>query len=573
MGMPSVAWLIVFWLGALLVWQNEELDLTPFSCGSNAIQQLYDTLAFFARSVGVHDFLSASSTASTRRILERCGTGSGDVVLELGFGTGRLARLLVENVSVRRYDGLELSEGMLNLTAQSIADGALHRLNLHHSADPIQLLQTSEDLSDSYSHAFALFVLDSLGAQEIEHVQNSLYARLRPGGRLCIASLVDLPEKSLSLRVYKAAWRSAPLLLGGRRPIALRKMFADQKRWSVLESWVDDSEGLFPFEVLVLQRGAGLKEYDRETMLQRWAPHLVALGMSGNESEPSIRRVVVASADYLPPGPMKDLAKWWLRQLPNATLRAVIENDLVSMSREDILADYERTLRSMPAAQLLQELRSWIRSLETSSLEAWTVPDTDAMGFEDLQQHVLQLIGGAISEAVNDPELMQELLRHKEAASGAKSFVELKQLSDRIEKDLFVAPSEMSRSELERVAMENAQQLSRRELEEELFGEYTNQTLEELRGPLLAELVDLPRDELEERARDVLEYATAERLRPVARVVASDLLSSEDLRLLASFVADLDVSDSVSIGEVDVMSDERMATGMAMIGAILKSEL
>merc|ERR1712060_902944 len=75
--------------------------------------------------------------------------------------------------------------------------------------------------------------------------------------------------------------------------------------------------------------------------------------------------------------------------------------------------------------------------------------------------------------------------------------------------------------------------MSREELEAELMAKVEGREADELRDLLRQDLRVLTRDELEARALDALSSGDVAILRPVAGEIAKQLLSTEELRLLA----------------------------------------
>jgi ubiquinone/menaquinone biosynthesis C-methylase UbiE len=78
------------------------------------------------------------------------------------------------------------------------------------------------------------YVLDLLSEDEARQVISEAYRVLKPGGRLCLASLTY--GSTLASRIVSSLWQQlfrlyAPLL-GGCRPIRLDALF-DQHRWTI----------------------------------------------------------------------------------------------------------------------------------------------------------------------------------------------------------------------------------------------------------------------------------------------------------------------------------------------------
>ncbi|CAE8605085.1 unnamed protein product [Polarella glacialis] len=556
MAMPSLAWLLVVWLLSELVSQNADLDFASFACNRSSVRQFYDAFGFLlgklvAGSVQVELF-SASSVEAIQNLQKRCGVGAEDSVLEHGFGAGRLAEVLVNEVGVQHYDGLELSQAMLNITVRQADSETLRRLHVYHSEEPLEFLQSSHLLRgrhgfQGYSRLFALNVLDALSADEAAATLAALHSRARPGARLCVSALAELAAERLGVRLYKAAWRMAPLLLGGRRPVALQQ-FVDAQQWEVEDSWLEDGTWWLPVEVLVLRRlesdafgnapggepsASGSGSSAKEAALLRWALHLSVPGEQA-ENLDDVRQLAASSVERLPLGPLKDVASLWLPQVPVEVLRSFVEQDLTHMTKEDFVSDYDRWLSALPAAQLQQEMKSWVMRLDTQSLEDLSTPDLSGLGLEELRAYITDGLNLAIKDASTVPETLGDLLSRKEAVDKAETTEELLKLNADIEADLLLPPSEMSRQELEQNTLTHIESLSREELESSMMQIYENQTLEELQSLFLDELPSKTMEDLEMQARVSLQYAGSESLWLLTRTIAADVLTHDDLRVLAS---------------------------------------
>eukprot|EP00927_Polykrikos_kofoidii_P028425 TRINITY_DN24825_c0_g1_i1.p1 TRINITY_DN24825_c0_g1~~TRINITY_DN24825_c0_g1_i1.p1 ORF type:complete len:685 (+),score=137.24 TRINITY_DN24825_c0_g1_i1:38-2092(+) len=549
MPMPSMAWVFVAFLLVLLVSQNADLDFVQFACTRFSVQQFYDTLSFLLEPLGGADALSGCSEAATRQILHRCGVnGSEDLVLEIGFGTGRLARRLIDEVRVQRYDGVELSEGMLNITARRLEEMDSRRVGLYHSHDPLALLGSSEALR-TYSHVLALFVFDSLAQVDIERALERLHRRVRSGGRLCVAVLADKPDR-IAVKVYKALWRTFPLLFGGRRPLALRSLF-DKHRWSLVDSWlIDEGPVMLPLEAFVLRRNdakgdiSAQADYGnlsaevrdgRVAALERWATFVPEIPPPANSSD--IRRVVVNSTDKLPLGIAKDVAGLWLAEMQEEKLREFLMQDIAASTRDTFLDDYERSLRAKPSVLVAFEMQRLIKSWNTASLESWLLPSTKHLDVEQLREHIFTSIDLALNTLKNDMEADLQgtdgLLRHRRAAASATTLEELREVNSRMEQETYVSPSEMSRTELEAALAKNIDAMPRIEIEDEIMAYYERLPLEELREMMRADVSKLTSEEFLGRCLEAVDTSNITLLRPLVREVAERLLSENDLQLLA----------------------------------------
>jgi ubiquinone/menaquinone biosynthesis C-methylase UbiE len=168
-------------------------------------------------------------------------------IVELGCGTGRLARRLLTRLSAARYDGFDVSTTMLGIARDRLASlndrarlhllepGTIHLPIPDHSAD--RLVST--------------YVLDLLSPADIRTVVEEAHRVLRPGGRLCLASLTTGPSTlpRIVARLWSVVFRLRPQLVGGCRPIELGPYCAEAE-WDILHREVVVRWGLSS-EVLV----------------------------------------------------------------------------------------------------------------------------------------------------------------------------------------------------------------------------------------------------------------------------------------------------------------------------------
>eukprot|EP00929_Paragymnodinium_shiwhaense_P105501 TRINITY_DN70565_c0_g1_i1.p1 TRINITY_DN70565_c0_g1~~TRINITY_DN70565_c0_g1_i1.p1 ORF type:complete len:658 (+),score=184.87 TRINITY_DN70565_c0_g1_i1:32-1975(+) len=621
MAWPSPAWLLVALLAFIILEQNAELDLQVFACRRQSIQQVYDAFAFVLGLQGA-DLLSVGAsydTAFLKGLVVKCGLASrGDSVLEVGFGSGHLALLLLGGEpwhdngtrgSVQRYDGVELSEGMLNITAKRLGDDPVAgvaplRWSLHLSESAVQSGAADELTDDaassgfskalrsSYSHAFALGVLDSMTADELGQTLEELHRRLRDGNssRLCVSVLADFHTR-WSVRIYKAFWRSIPALLGGRRPLAFRDILEDYPGyWEVEDTWIDETAWL-PSEVFVLKKGKPDEETleqvqtevqeERVAILLRWASHAVrhsladaqaqeaaaAKGGAGSPVVPDaaseVRSLLATSSDGLPLELSKDIVTAWLPDVATSSLVSFLSKDIEAMRKADILEELHKAIEQMPPAVLLQEMRARLRTWDAKSLEVWLTPPVDNLTVDELREHMSNTLDGVMENMHEDVEGSDMVLRYREQVRKALSRDELLQLNGVIEKEVIVPPSEMSRGELENWVLANMEQLPREELEYELIQDHQSRSGDELRSMLLSSLDNLTRDEMEDQVVEafrLLDSSSAASVRRVVREVAEKHLSEADVAFLREAALAAAPTASALSGEEEEAEEAMEAT-------------
>jgi demethylmenaquinone methyltransferase/2-methoxy-6-polyprenyl-1,4-benzoquinol methylase len=131
--------------------------------------------------------------------VKKLSVESGDIVLEIGVGTGEsvleFAKLVGDSGKVY---GVDISEGMLNVT-----QGKLREMNLLHRITLIckdaVFLPFNEGFFDA---VFMSFTLELFDTPEIPKIVSECYRVLKKGGRIGIVSLSKKIDTGMS-RMYE----------------------------------------------------------------------------------------------------------------------------------------------------------------------------------------------------------------------------------------------------------------------------------------------------------------------------------------------------------------------------------
>ena len=154
-----------------------------------------------------------------------------DHVFEFGCGTGRLAsRLLGHQLpDTARYTGVDISDTMVDLTTD--------RLRPWKDRVSVSVSDGSPKLpvaDASVDRVVITFVLDLLSSSDTQTLLEEAHRILKPGGRLCLASL-DGGTSPISRAVgflWRLAYRLNPLRVGGCRPVDL-PAYLTNNTWQV----------------------------------------------------------------------------------------------------------------------------------------------------------------------------------------------------------------------------------------------------------------------------------------------------------------------------------------------------
>jgi ubiquinone/menaquinone biosynthesis C-methylase UbiE len=151
-------------------------------------------------------FYAWLSDDSERRFVKEAVEGllkpqPGQHLLEPGFGTGQVLVVLAELVGPDgRVCGIDTSDGMVEQTRRRVAD--------HGLTDRVELLRgdisQSPYPSGSFDGVFMSFTLELFDDVQMPVVLAEIRRVLKPGGRLCVASMSSHGGRPLMEKAY--AW-------------------------------------------------------------------------------------------------------------------------------------------------------------------------------------------------------------------------------------------------------------------------------------------------------------------------------------------------------------------------------
>ena len=182
--------------------------------------------SFYDRISAAYDALTDANEHRVReRGLEMLGVSGGEVVLEIGYGTGHS---LVELANAVGGDGavhgVDISQGMHDVSESRVGKAGLDdRVQLRVAAVPP--LPYDDETFDAVTMSFTLELFPS---EVIPTVLAEVARVLKPDGRLGVVSMATVPEgdhESVMERAYKWMHRHFPHIVDCQ-PIDVERVLA-----------------------------------------------------------------------------------------------------------------------------------------------------------------------------------------------------------------------------------------------------------------------------------------------------------------------------------------------------------
>lgn len=170
-----------------------------------------------------YDWLSESSEwPITQTGLIKLNAETGEVILEIGFGTGNALLVLAEIVGDSgKVVGIDISHGMFDVTRNKIAHAGLsQRVNLHRGDATALPFHDS-----SFDAIFTSFTLELFDTPEISGVLAECQRVLKPGGRIGAVTMVRDERENIPQRIYEWFHQYLPAY-ADCRPIYLQATLA-----------------------------------------------------------------------------------------------------------------------------------------------------------------------------------------------------------------------------------------------------------------------------------------------------------------------------------------------------------
>ncbi len=177
--------------------------------------------------------------------LQKLQASPGDIILEIGFGTGQGILELARSVgdSGRVY-GIDISEKMCAITRAKVEKAGFSGSVGLVCGDAARLPFHSE----SFNAIFMSFTLELFDTPEIPIVLQECRRVLQKGGRLCVVAMKQKPDPTAMMKLYEWAHEKFPEYIDCR-PIFVKEML-EKSGFCILDA-AENSSWRLPIEVVV----------------------------------------------------------------------------------------------------------------------------------------------------------------------------------------------------------------------------------------------------------------------------------------------------------------------------------
>ena len=205
-----------------------------------------DAENYYDRISVVYDWLGGIfERKHAEKALKYLEIENGEIVLEIGFGSGHCLQRIALSVGVTgKAYGIDISDRMLQTTRERLEKaGLIDRVELLHG-DAYKLPFSNE----TFDAVFMSFTLELFDTPEIPQLLNEVRRVLKVGGRLGVTSLSRSKGNSVPIRIYEWTHRKWPKYVDCR-PIYLEKTLFEAG-YTVQKS-EPDKLLLLPLEIVV----------------------------------------------------------------------------------------------------------------------------------------------------------------------------------------------------------------------------------------------------------------------------------------------------------------------------------
>jgi len=183
-----------------------------------------ESKAAYDRMSRWYDLLTGGSEKKFREAgLEKLDAREGEVILELGFGTGHCISALAKAVrdSGKVY-GIDISEGMLGITSERLAKAGLSK-RAELTCDDATALPYPDNFFDALFMSFTLELFDTPVIPVVLHQCKRV---LKDGGRICVVAMSGSTNPGTMMKLYEWAHRNFEKYVDCR-PIFVEQVLED----------------------------------------------------------------------------------------------------------------------------------------------------------------------------------------------------------------------------------------------------------------------------------------------------------------------------------------------------------
>jgi len=205
-----------------------------------------DAEKYYDRISVIYDWLGGIfERKHAKKALKYLEIENGEIVLEIGFGTGHcLQRIALSVGKTGKAYGVDISDRMLQITRKRLKKaGLIDRVELFNR-DTSKLPFNNE----TFDAVFMSFTLELFDTPEIPQLLNEVRRVLKVKGRLGVTSLSKSKGNSLPIRIYEWIHREWPKYVDCR-PIYLEQTL--RKADYTIQQSETDKVLLLPVEIVV----------------------------------------------------------------------------------------------------------------------------------------------------------------------------------------------------------------------------------------------------------------------------------------------------------------------------------
>ena len=188
--------------------ESKTLDILPVPRTKEEANQAYDRIS------RCYDYTTgAFGRKYAKMALEHLSIVEGEILLEVGFGTGHCLKRIAECVGqTEKVYGIDISSGMIEITKKRLEKaGLVNRVELFRG--DAAFLPFDDNTFDA---VFMSFVLEVFDTPEIPRALEQVKKVLKPGGRRGVASMSKENGESIFLRLYEWIHNKWPKYVGSR---------------------------------------------------------------------------------------------------------------------------------------------------------------------------------------------------------------------------------------------------------------------------------------------------------------------------------------------------------------------